>query len=113
MSCRPFFGEPWPAPVCEQGSMVPTPVGELCGLCVEPIEPDHQGVYEDGRPQHRECTLRKAVGGIGHLTDHLFWCMNMRKPDAGLSYRESALAVWSHVDRNGLRAPGRGIIRAR
>lgn len=43
---------------------------------------------------HRECQLRDVMGGIGHLIAHEFWCGAPRHdPDAGLTYRQSALLV--------------------
>lgn len=54
--------------------------------------------------QHRECALRSVVGGIGHLTNHRHWCLEMHDPDAGLSYRDSALLVAAWVDEHGLDA---------
>lgn len=94
-----YFGEPWPSGVCDDGTRVPAPVGEDCVLCETPIEVDHQGsfMHELGgglRGVHRECNLRSVVGGIGHLRDHARWCVREHDPDGGLSYRESALAVW-------------------
>jgi hypothetical protein len=68
-----------------------------CRFCHEPvIDPFRRpaGVRRD----HFECGLRFAVGGIGHLTDHDFWCGVIGDPDAGLSYRESALQVRAWVD---------------
>lgn len=47
----------------------------------------------DTTTQHRECMLRDVLGGIGHLLDHDEWCIRRGDPDAGFSYRESALAV--------------------
>lgn len=42
---------------------------------------------------HPECGVRMALGGIGHLEDHAYWCGERHDPDAGLSFRESALRV--------------------
>jgi len=57
----------------------------------------------DGVPRlgyvHNECQLREALGGIGHLIAHDYWCLQMHDPDAGLTSRQSAkLAVkWFEV----------------
>lgn len=63
----------------------------------------------DPRDQHPECGLRSVVGGIGHLTDHGYWCIGMGDPDMGLSYRESALrvAVWvkEHGEETAIAVP--------
>jgi hypothetical protein len=66
---------------------------------------DHLLINQDGTnmPVHRECMLRTVMGGIGHLTDHAFWCNGQGDPDMGLSFRESALAVdqWVHDQAKG------------
>lgn len=53
---------------------------------------------------HGECGLRMALGGIGHLTDHAYWCGQMGDPDMGLSYRESALRVAEWIREHGTEA---------
>lgn len=96
-----YFGEPWPSGICDEGTRVPTPVGEKCALCDEEIQPDDQGSFMGAWPDrpalapvHRECSLREVLGGIGHHRDHDYWCHEMHDPDGGMTYRESALAVW-------------------
>lgn len=74
-----------------------------CPLCDTEVKPDH-----DSRPivpvtggtaqAHRECLLREVMGGIGHLTDHEFWCGHIHDPDAGHTYRKSALLVDQWVE---------------
>lgn len=51
---------------------------------------------------HRACMLRSVSGGIGHLLDHYRWCICEGDPDAGMSYRESALCVDALVARFGV-----------
>jgi hypothetical protein len=51
-------------------------------------------------PVHKECALRAVVGGIGHHRDHAVWCLIEGDPDAGMPYRQSALAVWDWVVTN-------------
>lgn len=108
-----FFGEPWPSGVCDEGTQVPTPVGETCELCSEPIEENDQGTFigalrgEEGNlvgilaPVHRECSLRSVIGGIGHLQNHMRWCIGANDPDGGYSYRASSLRVWRWVAQYG------------
>lgn len=73
---------------------------DMCIFC----DPDPPiGVYP-GRAPHPECGLRSAVGGIGHLTNHAYWCGQMHDPDAGLSPRESARQVWAWIQDNGVDA---------
>lgn len=58
----------------------------------------------DPQDQHRECAVRHAIGGIGHLADHAYWCLQRHDPDMGLSYRDSAVIVCALVDQLGLDA---------
>lgn len=62
-----------------------------CVMCGESME----GILTSDRltPAHRECRLRNALGGIGHLMDHAHFCLEMHDPDAGMTYRESAKLV--------------------
>lgn len=100
-----YFGEPWPSGICENGIQVPTPVGVECILCQTGVQEGQQGSFMHGsdeegvKPAHKECSLRAVLGGIGHHRDHLYWCREMGDPDGGLSYRESALAVWELMTR--------------
>ena len=72
---------------------------ELCGeLCLEPFE---------GTPlmhTHRECGLRSVMGGIGHLVAHEYWCLQRHDPDAGLTFRQSALLCDAWVQIMGVSA---------
>jgi hypothetical protein len=108
-----IFGEPWKANMCEGATVVPTPVGQPCLHCDEPIDDGDQGVIHttlflhgnDGEPVaepvHRECDMRAVLGSIGHLT--------MRCPCEGGDYddppgmtrREAALLVKAWVDEHG------------
>ena len=68
-----FFGERWDAPIVDNATQVPTPVGEHCYDCAEPIADGDRGfvrpmvlaanVVETGYV-HAECDLR---GTCGHL----------------------------------------------
>ena len=68
-----------------------------CQLCNEPCDEPFDGVIT--MYGHRECFLRDAVGGIGHLIAHEYWCSTRGDPDAGLTYRQSALLcdAYMHV----------------
>jgi hypothetical protein len=113
MSFTNFFGDPWPSGICDEGEQVPTPIGDHCELCGEPIQVFDQGSFigamhgDNGQlyavmvPVHRECSLRNVLGGIGHLTNHLVWCTDKHDPDGGYSYRESARLVWDWVSDHG------------
>ena len=80
------------------------PDDPVCPLCDEPVWGDaaNAPLYtEDGaRTVHWQCMLRQVVGGIGHLVAHEHWCGAPRHdPDAGLTYRQSALltAAWVRI----------------
>lgn len=81
-----------------------------CGYCDEPVEEGYvppNGATQarlDGRLAHNECAIRAVLGGIGHLTDHLRWCVEVGDPDGGLTYRESALEVMAWVNDHGIDA---------
>lgn len=53
---------------------------------------------------HRECGLREVMGGIGHLIAHEYWCTQKHDPDAGLSYRHSALLTDAYVHIVGIKS---------
>lgn len=89
-----WFGKSWGAPACEEEEHLPTPVGEPCARCVEPILVGHQGVImgaysEEKGPHavayHLDCYLR---GLLPHGAD----CPRCRgvdrlDHDAGCAYR--------------------------
>jgi hypothetical protein len=72
-----------------------------CVLCGEEIT-DIDTRSPNGMPAHQECSLRAVMGGIGHLLDHAHYCVEMRDPDAGMTYRESARMVLTWVQVQGL-----------
>src|SRR6185295_13119808 len=68
----------------------------MCPMCNEPVWGDaaHEPLYTEDGPRivHWQCMLRSVLGGIGHLVAHDYWCGEPRHdPDAGLTYRQSAL----------------------
>lgn len=75
------------------------PDPETCAFCAP-----QAGATFNPQEQHRECAMRAALGGIGHLTNHDFWCVVVGDPDAHLGYRESAMLVWQWVSEYGLDA---------
>jgi len=62
-----YFGEPWDAPVCNEGEQVPTPVGSQCEQCHKAIEDGDRGLmlvmYSEERdfPVHLSC-LFNSIG---------------------------------------------------
>ncbi len=76
-----------------------------CVLCTEPVDiAEYYLRMGDGEPVHRECMLRNVMGGIGHLENHEHWCLVMHDPDAGRTYRQSALEVDQWVTKHGVGA---------
>lgn len=63
-----------------------------CLMCGTPLD----SLFDD-EAMHRECSLRNVMGGIGHLIAHDYWCTERHDPDAGLTYRQSALLVDAFV----------------
>lgn len=73
---------------------------DTCALCAPPGEQlDRLSIDRLSIDMHRECQLRAALGGIGHIVAHPYWCGERKDPDGGLTYRQSALLVdaWVHV----------------
>jgi hypothetical protein len=90
------FGE-WDAPITDGDERIETPVGNTCVWCAEAIaEGDNGRIAPMGYTEHRECSLRQVMGGIGHLVDHPRYCRGALGTDAGLSHRDSALLVWEY-----------------
>ena len=73
-----------------------------CVLCEEPIAVTDKLVSR--LIAHRECLLRTAVGGIGHLENHEYWCLEVGDPDGGRSSHQSALECDDWVVKYGIAA---------
>lgn len=89
----------WDAPMTDGAEWLDAvPVEMTCMYCRELFqEGDNGAIMPNGFAQHRECGYRAVMGGIGHFVDHTFFCRSELGPDAGLSYRTSALLVWNFV----------------
>lgn len=72
----------------------------ICVLCNEVM--DGEASASLAQPMHRACGLRSTIGGIGHLIAHDYWCTERSDPDAGLTYRQSALLVDAFVQLVGV-----------
>lgn len=113
---NPYFGEPWPSGVCEGAPRCPTPVGEKCVHCDEPIQEGDQGsmigcmmlgedkksVVPSIRPEHRECQLRAVLGSIGHLKKKCSCYGGEGHDEPGMTRRQSAMQVWDWVQTHGV-----------
>lgn len=73
----------------------------LCGEEIHDLSLTVGTIGADGQPRlvpvHHECNLREVMGGIGHIIAHPYWCKERHDPDAGLTYRQSAMLVYSYV----------------
>lgn len=106
-----WFGEPWPAadfraPVCEDDTeRIPTPVGEPCLWCGEPIADRDRGQMIFGPPAlvpaHIECLTRQAFGGPAHLQGTCSCCGGTNDPDLGMTPRQAAIWVWDWLNQQG------------
>jgi hypothetical protein len=98
-----YFGtRAWGAAVDDLSLMSPTPVGEPCLYCAEPmVEGDAgmlmwsiqpQGMVEM-RASHRECFLRQALGSVGHQNQTCSCFGGTEEDPAGMTVREAARAA--------------------
>ena len=123
-----YFGEKWDAPAWDDGVLVPTPVGERCALCEEPVEAGDSGVRNmtlreakpgqeanvlmgsgtaavwRSEPMHLECFLRSVRGSIAHLEGRCSRHGGAEPEAPELSLREDARAVLAWL-RNEKRMP--------
>jgi hypothetical protein len=91
-----MFGE-WDAPATDDAVPVGVPLHLTCMTCQQNFAlGDNGAVWPTGYAQHRECSLRSVLGGIGHHVDHERYCHGELGPDAGLPIRVSSLLVWRH-----------------
>ncbi len=100
-----YFGQPRGAPFLADAQRVPTPVGQPCLECHEPIVEGDQGVvmpllYEaDGAPacrqapEHRECML---LGVLGHVAGTCFCHEGL----GSIRERGRATVAWAEANRS-------------
>jgi len=85
--------------------MADTERPEICVLCNEPGPDLYRGTEvnspEGVRHAHAACLLRMAIGGIGHLIAHNYWCVQKGDPDAGLTYYQSAKLAAEYINMIG------------
>jgi hypothetical protein len=93
----------WDAPITDNDEPIATPVGNVCAWCQEAVKPGDNGrITPMGFTEHRECSLRTVIGGIGHLVDHARYCHGELGTDAGRSRRESSLLAWEFFQQTRL-----------
>lgn len=93
-----WFGKPYGAPYEADSPHAPTPTGEPCAWCDEPIEAHDAGMLiphlgEGLRAWHYECNLRHIVGGVNHLRGTCTCYGGTAPDDPEMTRREAALAA--------------------
>jgi hypothetical protein len=110
-----WWGEPWPseelrAPICEDDSLrTPTPLGESCAWCEEPILQGEGGVWmlhwePDGaveKPWHQECSFRTVMGSKAHLEQRCTCYGGQDHDDPNMTAREEAIWVLNYWTSKG------------
>lgn len=71
----------------------PTPVGELCMLCQEPIAEGDCGTFQGAHPIHYECQMRSVVGSVGHQMGTCSCFGGTEDDPPGMTYRQAAIAA--------------------
>lgn len=62
-----WFGKGRDTLLYRETEQVPTPVGELCVGCEEPVAVEDDGFFDSvGQVLHRECMLRGILGSAAH-----------------------------------------------
>lgn len=82
--------------------LIPTPVGQDCAFCEEPIEIGDRGctiphLGEGGvaeKPYHFECHMRVAVGSLGHLRGRCSCYGGTEHDPPGMTLRQAARAAF-------------------
>lgn len=98
-----LFGDWTGAPIADEVPEIPTPVGEVCVHCVEPIAEGEAGLrYVNGPVAHYECQLRGVIGGVNHILGRCTCCGGKEDPDPpGMTRREAAKAAARLWERRG------------
>lgn len=106
-----LFGPEWAGtPAGEDLELVPTPVGESCLWCEEPITEGESGIIQPFLAEpgwrwastHRECHLRHLFGSVAHQTGPSC-SATACADDPALTRREAALAAVRFFEARGLR----------
>ena len=82
-------------------AQVPTPVGQPCGFCQEPIQMGDRGctipdVSGGENPYHFECHMRLVVGSLAHQRRRCSCYGGAELDPPGMSLRQAALAAWEY-----------------
>lgn len=99
-----YFGKPWDAPICDDGTQIPTPVGTDCAWCEVPIQDGDRGVVIPAfgnsgwrsTSWHKECFLRSTVGSPAHQAGRCS-CHGVKEgpgPQTPAERRAEAVEVW-------------------
>ncbi len=87
---------------------VPTPIGEPCTWCGEPIAAHDTGVLirhvsasgTQEKPRHEECNARIVLGSVGHQKGLCSCYGGSQEDDPSLSMRENAHAALAYYSQH-------------
>jgi len=84
----------------EEGRM-PTPVGQLCGFCQEPIQAGDRGCtipdfFGGENPFHFECHMRLVIGSLAHQQGRCSCYGGEAHDPPGMTLRQAARAAFEY-----------------
>lgn len=96
-----WFGKAYGAPYEGEAPHVPTPTGEPCAWCDEPIAATDDGMLiphlgEGLRVWHYACNMRSIVGGVNHLRGVCTCYGGTASDDPKMTKREAAQAALNY-----------------
>ncbi len=102
-----FGPAPWGPALDGDVAFVPTPVGEKCIQCQEPIADSDSGLLmpflSEAGPrevaEHRECFLRGVVGSVGHQLGRCSCFGGTEDDPPGMTKRAAARAAVALFER--------------
>lgn len=87
-----YFGPPQGRKEWEE--QVEAPVGELCIMCEEAIEPGDVGTINTaGQIAHHACSIRAVIGSVGHQLGKCSCFGGTEEDPPGLTRRQAAEAA--------------------
>ena len=86
-----YFGPEYARKPWEES--IPPPVGTPCSYCGDLIEEHDIGTLAEGRLLHYECSMRLAVGSIGHQAGECSCHGGDQDDPPGLTRHEAAMVA--------------------
>jgi len=103
-----IFGPlPWGPALDRSVPFVPTPVGQVCSWCAEPILAGDEGSLLPHRPKgappvdrpiHKECQARTVLGSVAHQAEACCCYGGKGEDDPALSKRDAARAALAYCE---------------